>query len=217
MRSSISRAAARRSRPVRRDAKLRLERAEAADDGYATVIAAGGDGTANEIANGLVGTTTALALYPLGTGNDFARACPRVRMGRLRWWRERGPYAAGAARRSRRMIRCGRSSRCLALLLLASGYALPLRAQAGDSPQPRGASAAGALDPRRFEAEIRAFEAADRASPPPLGGVVFIGSSSIRAWDSLAADFPSKAIVVAAPASRGALCLWITSCKMATR
>jgi YegS/Rv2252/BmrU family lipid kinase len=47
--------------------------AEAADDGYATVIAAGGDGTANEIANGLVGTTTALALYPLGTGNDFAR------------------------------------------------------------------------------------------------------------------------------------------------
>ena len=48
--------------------------AEAADDGYATVIAAGGDGTANEIANGLVGTTTALALYPLGTGNDLARS-----------------------------------------------------------------------------------------------------------------------------------------------
>src|SRR5258708_7208259 len=47
--------------------------AEAADDGYATVIAAGGDGTANEIANGLVGTTTALALYPLGTGNDLDR------------------------------------------------------------------------------------------------------------------------------------------------
>lgn len=47
--------------------------AEAADDGYATVIAAGGDGTANEVANGLVGTTTALALYPVGTGNDLAR------------------------------------------------------------------------------------------------------------------------------------------------
>src|ERR1700687_895258 len=48
--------------------------AEAADDGYATVIAAGGDGTANEVANGLVGTTTALALYPLGTGNDLAHS-----------------------------------------------------------------------------------------------------------------------------------------------
>ncbi|MHB8631368.1 MAG: diacylglycerol/lipid kinase family protein, partial [Candidatus Limnocylindria bacterium] len=71
---------------VFRDAGLRIEvlvtpapaeaarlAAEAADDGYATVIAAGGDGTANEIANGLVGTTTALALYPLGTGNDLAR------------------------------------------------------------------------------------------------------------------------------------------------
>ncbi len=71
---------------VFRDAGMRIEvlvtpapaeaarlAAEAADDGYATVIAAGGDGTANEIANGLVGTTTALALYPLGTGNDLAR------------------------------------------------------------------------------------------------------------------------------------------------
>ena len=71
---------------VFRDAGMRIEvlvtpapaeaarlAAEASDDGYATVIAAGGDGTANEIANGLIGTTTALALYPLGTGNDLAR------------------------------------------------------------------------------------------------------------------------------------------------
>jgi len=71
---------------VFRDAGMRIEllvtpapaeaarlAAEASDEGYATVIAAGGDGTANEIANGLIGTTTALALYPLGTGNDLAR------------------------------------------------------------------------------------------------------------------------------------------------
>jgi lysophospholipase L1-like esterase len=50
-------------------------------------------------------------------------------------------------------------------------------------------AAAPTLDPTRFEAEIRAFEAADRARPPPRGGVVFIGSSSIKNWTNVAADF----------------------------
>jgi lysophospholipase L1-like esterase len=48
---------------------------------------------------------------------------------------------------------------------------------------------APALDPTRFEGEIRAFEAADRADPPPLGGVVFTGSSSIKNWHNVGADF----------------------------
>ncbi len=51
------------------------------------------------------------------------------------------------------------------------------------------------LDPRRFEAEIRAFEAADRAHPPPLGAVVFIGSSSFRNWVNVAADFPGVSVL----------------------
>ena len=42
----------------------------------------------------------------------------------------------------------------------------------------------------QWDAAIVAFERADRAQPPPAGAVLFIGSSSIRFWKTLAADFP---------------------------
>ena len=47
--------------------------AAAVDDGYKVILSVGGDGTANEIANGMIGSSATLALYPIGTGNDFAR------------------------------------------------------------------------------------------------------------------------------------------------
>lgn len=46
-----------------------------------------------------------------------------------------------------------------------------------------------------FEPEILAFEASDRAAPPPQGGVVFVGSSSFRIWTNVAADFPGVALL----------------------
>ena len=48
--------------------------AGAVDDGHDTIIAVGGDGTANEVANGMIGSNAALALYPIGSGNDLARS-----------------------------------------------------------------------------------------------------------------------------------------------
>lgn len=39
-----------------------------------------------------------------------------------------------------------------------------------------------------YEPEIQAFEAADKASPPAPGQALFIGSSSIRLWTTLASD-----------------------------
>ena len=46
-----------------------------------------------------------------------------------------------------------------------------------------------------WEANIRAFEAADRANPPPQDAVLFVGSSSIRLWDTLAQDFPHTQVI----------------------
>lgn len=43
--------------------------------------------------------------------------------------------------------------------------------------------------------EINAFQAADRKRMPPLGAVLFIGSSSIRMWDTLAQDFPDIPVI----------------------
>ncbi|MBN12373.1 MAG: hypothetical protein CMI17_05130 [Opitutaceae bacterium] len=44
-------------------------------------------------------------------------------------------------------------------------------------------------DPHRFDHAIAAFEAADKASMPEPGKVLFLGSSSIRRWDTARA-FP---------------------------
>ena len=55
------------------------------------------------------------------------------------------------------------------------------------------ANAATGSDP--WAADMAAFEAQDRATPPTRGGVVFVGSSSIRLWTTLAEDFPSIDVI----------------------
>ena len=47
----------------------------------------------------------------------------------------------------------------------------------------------------RWEKDIAAFEAADRANPPPQGAILFTGSSTIRMWKTLAADFPEHKVI----------------------
>ncbi len=69
----------------------------------------------------------------------------------------------------------------LSILLLLASVAAP-GAQAPTTPS--------SPDPARFEAEIAAFEAEDRASPPAPGATLFVGSSSIRYWE-VAEAFPT--------------------------
>lgn len=47
----------------------------------------------------------------------------------------------------------------------------------------------------RWEKEIAAFEQMDRTNPPPKDPVLFIGSSTIRLWKSLARDFPGVPVM----------------------
>jgi len=47
----------------------------------------------------------------------------------------------------------------------------------------------------RWEKEIAAYEQMDRTNPPPKGASLFIGSSTIRLWKSLAQDFPDHRVI----------------------
>ncbi|MEI6674940.1 MAG: GDSL-type esterase/lipase family protein [Verrucomicrobiota bacterium] len=47
----------------------------------------------------------------------------------------------------------------------------------------------------RWEKDIANFEANDKASQPPKGALLFIGSSTIVRWETLAQDFPEHKII----------------------
>jgi len=47
----------------------------------------------------------------------------------------------------------------------------------------------------KWEADIKTFEASDKTNPPPKGAILFVGSSSIRLWKTMAQDFPEHRVI----------------------
>jgi lysophospholipase L1-like esterase len=85
------------------------------------------------------------------------------------------------------------SSGLLVMMLLSVGCAPGARPDVASQRPAAARRLPIAVD--RSEPEIRAFEEADRAAPPQPGGIVFVGSSSIRLWKSLETDFPGLPVL----------------------
>jgi lysophospholipase L1-like esterase len=82
------------------------------------------------------------------------------------------------------------------LLVFASGVSYAQVPAANQSSQATTAiAAAPAHDFDKWEKEVAAYESADRANPPAKGSVLFIGSSTIRFWKTLAEDFPDHKVI----------------------
>ena len=72
---------------------------------------------------------------------------------------------------------------CIALIVFSSSQTSPkLQAQTNASAS-------------KWEAEIAGFEASDKTNLPPKGAVLFVGSSSIRLWKTLAKDFAGYEVI----------------------
>ena len=76
------------------------------------------------------------------------------------------------------------------LLALALGAALPVFALSPAKPPQVPAQVSNVA----WAQDMADFATADATTPPPRGGIEFIGSSSIRMWDTLAADFPGQPV-----------------------
>ena len=73
----------------------------------------------------------------------------------------------------------------LALLIANLAYLYPQSARCADT----------AHDFAKWEKAISAFEQSDHTNPPPKRALLFIGSSTIRFWNTLAADFPQHRVI----------------------
>jgi lysophospholipase L1-like esterase len=71
-----------------------------------------------------------------------------------------------------------------------------IAAPKGNTAPAAGTAVAGSAANDGWAESLAAFAAADQAHPPTPGGVLFVGSSSIRLWNGLETEFQSLPVVV---------------------
>ena len=74
------------------------------------------------------------------------------------------------------------------------GY-LPATLHGAETAPATAPTTAPTTHPAPFEKEIEAFEKSDREHAPPQDANLFIGSSSIQKWKTLAEDFPGIPVI----------------------
>lgn len=91
------------------------------------------------------------------------------------------------------------ASRQASLIVVAAALALFACATPGPPapviPPPPARPAKPLPDTARFASEINAFAHADSVTPPPANAALFVGSSSIRFWETAGADFPGLSVI----------------------
>src|SRR5579872_1177628 len=124
------------------------------------------------------------------SGRRSARAFRRSRRGDVR--------PSGAWRTAIRRVKMVRTYWPFAALsagIAIAGFTFDSTSSARPQRTAQAPPQAKPHDYDHWEKEIAAYEAADRANPPARGGILFIGSSTIRMWNSLAQDFPGRNVI----------------------
>ncbi|MEA9829389.1 SGNH/GDSL hydrolase family protein [Xanthomonas campestris pv. raphani] len=82
-----------------------------------------------------------------------------------------------------------------ALLCALAIASSPLQAAAPPAAPPAAPQVPAQVSNAAWEQDMQRFAASDAQQPPPKHGIVFVGSSSIRFWETLAQDFPGKPVI----------------------
>ena len=91
-------------------------------------------------------------------------------------------------------MRAGRSSIAMVLAALLLGCVGACAVTRGPAAAPDAVRLEPVSSPQ-WEADMARFAAEDATHPPPPHPVVFTGSSSVRMWTTLAADFPGTPVL----------------------